>query len=270
VIRRFLALLGIGLTLAWVQPANAISIVKLGKTITTAATTGVITTITNDCPVGSTIVLFANHLTVADTLSSVADSGPNTWQAPVDETAGTGTAIAFAYAKNTTVDIPIGGTITATFAGATNSGVVAACISGASTTSPLDVHNNTATGLAATSATTVNTGTLSQATEVVIGFTGFSGNPSSTNACNGSYTRLDFNASATGGFIECSLVVASTASVAYSPTWTNSVNYVTNVISFQAPIAVTNSNQPFLTTGVAANDNHPAPKLPLAKAAFGR
>lgn len=204
----------------------------LGLTNSTASATGVITTATNDCPVGSTIILAAAYTTIADTLSGVADSGGNAWQTPVDNTTATTVGIGFAYALNTAHDLPIGGTITATFGGATNSQVRAICVQGLALAAALDAHNHTATGTAA-SATSVATGTLSQANEFVLGMLG-------TAATAAGYTPgVGYSNYSTGNTNAPSITMSfktvfATTSATYAPGWTTSTNYVSNIVSFKA------------------------------------
>lgn len=233
--RRLAASIVLCVALLWAQAAQAaLAAVSLGSHAVGSSTANPITTAGNACPVGSTIVLMADHNVVASTLASVADSAGNTWQTPLDEVSTTSQAIAFAYAKGTTVNLPIGGTITATFSGATPSGVAAICISGASGSSPLDTHAHTQVGLAATSATSVSTGVLAQATELVVGLVGQNA-ASGVVTCGGSFTQTVTNSAANGSTTICTQAVAATTSVAFAPTWVNSAAYGSDVISFQAP-----------------------------------
>lgn len=228
--------------------AAALSVVTIGMHHMTTGTTNVLTTTTNDCPVGSLIVVTAGYVTVADTLSSVIDSAGNTWATPFDNIAGTGIGIGWAYAVNTANDLPIGGTITATFGGSVATQLNAVCISGAATAAPLDVASQSANGASATSATTVNSGTLSQANEILIG--GFvSATASNTVTCGGSYTRIN-TASGTPSGTMCTQIVSSTSSVSFAPTWVTSANYVTDLVSFKAaPTGGGNVPPALLTVG---------------------
>lgn len=217
---------------------------QLGHKETTGATTGVITTAANDCPVGSTIVLAAAYATTASTLSTVADSAGNVWQTPVDNTAGASVGVAFAFAYNTTVDLPIGGTITATFAGSTNSQTRAMCVSGLFPAAALDTHNHTATGTA-TTATSVATGTLAQANELIFGELATAATASGYTPGGGysNYATTNTNApSVTLSFKS----VAATTTVTFAPGWTSSSNYVSNILSFKGA----NPPGPLMLTGV--------------------
>lgn len=229
---RFLALLSLLFFVAS-QPVQAAMVpTSLGSQKVAASTTNVLTT-GADCPVGSLIVLIGSYTTIADTLSSVADSAGNTWQTPFDNIVGTGIGIGFAYAKNTTIDLPNAGTITATFAGSTVNAVAVVCVSNADPVAPLDTSNHSATGLAASAATTVNTGTLANATEIVIGGFTTATAMGASNLCNGSFSKTVSLSGTSPALDLCTLVVSSTGSVAFSPTWTTANNYASDVVSFQ-------------------------------------
>lgn len=232
--KRILALLTIGLALLWAQTAvAAITEVNMGAGTQAASTTNTVTSAVGDCPIGSTIVVIAAYATIADTLTSVTSSPANTFQVPVDNITGTGAGIGVAYAKNTTADVPqTTGTVTATFAGSVASRVVTMCLTGASAAAPLDIHGVTAQGLASTSATTTNTGALAGSTEFVIGAVA-SPTSAGTLTCGGSYSSL-FTPVSTPSLGVCGQAVASSASVAFSPAWTNTVNYVTDLVTFTA------------------------------------
>jgi len=178
------------------------------------------------------IFLAAAYTTVADTLTSVADSAGNTWAAAFDNNNTTGIGMGLDYALNTTVDLPVGGTITATLVGTGTSTTSAFCVQGIGVLSALDISNQVSTGLAATSATTVNTGTLNFNNELVIGIlaTATSG---AGYAPGGSFV--------TQGTVDTDIpsinfgtqVVGTNASVASSPTWTGASNYVSDVVTFK-------------------------------------
>lgn len=224
----------LGLTFALLaasQAQAAITVATLGSHAQTTAATNVLTTVTNDCPIHSTIILLAANATAADTLTGVTDSAGNTWQSPVDATAGTGVGLATAYAINTTVDLPVGGTITASFTSNTTF-INAICVQNLANTTPLDTHNPPpSTGSAATSATSVATGTLRSSAELIVGSLG--GNVAmGTFTCPAGFTKPSINNSGGPSLLMCYEVVASSSSVGFAPTWTNSANYVNNVVSF--------------------------------------
>lgn len=246
--------LAIAFALCATQAQAALVVTPLGKAqgIPNGSNQIVLTTVA-DCPVGSLIVLFDGGATaVANNLSSIADSASNSYAAPFD---GHVNAAAFANliwanAINTAHDLPLGGTITSTYANnSTNHSFLAICITGAATASPLDISAKTANGagVAATSATTVNSGTLGQANEVVLAGEAFGGN-SGTVTCGGAYTKYETQVSGSTGIATlCGQVVASTASVAFSPTWGTSQTWITDLISFKG-VAVGAGNTSALTT----------------------
>lgn len=225
------ALLALLACFALTPARAAISIVTLGvggngSSITLSGTT------TADCPIGSTIILFATETTIADTLISVADDVGNTWAATFDNLTGTGIGLGWGIAINTTIDLPIGAHITATFGGATPNAMTGACIQGLATTSPKDILGQTSQGLAAMSATTVNSGTLSQASEIVL--YGLGGAIAvGTVTCGTGWTSLSSGVSNTPSARICYQIVSSTASVAGSPTWGNPSNYILDLISLK-------------------------------------
>lgn len=226
-------LLTLALLAGSVAPAYAaLSLANLGQHNVPGNATNILTTATNACAAGSLIVVQASYGTLADPLSSVVDSAGNTYQTPIDVISGTSIGSAWAYAINTSSNLPVGGTITATFAGANANAIQAVCIGGADTSTPLDKSNNTAQGTGTTSASTVSTGTLSNTAEVVLGTLA---NPTApgTVTCGGSFTKIAFNGTPSVNL--CYQIVASSSSVSFAPTWVNSVNYVTDLISFQAP-----------------------------------
>lgn len=224
-------------------PARAlppVSATSLGTNIVAAASV-TLTTTTNDCPVGSLIVVGAAY-SVTGSLTSVTDSAGNTYVSPIDNIAGTGGGIAWSYAINTGVDLPIGGTITANFATATTTRISVICVQGIATSAPLDRSNNTAQGLAATSATTVTTPALRQTHEIVVGGLA-SGSAVGTNNCGTGYTKQVNGSTGAAVMVVCTIIVSSQSAVSFLPTWTSSVNYVTDVITFSdTPIGVSVSH----------------------------
>ena len=230
------SLLGLGLALTLLAPADAaITRVNLGYHQSSGGgTTNVITT-GADCPVGSVIVVVSSLNFASDSLSSVADNatgGSNTYTT-FDNIAGTGTEIGWGYTSVvTTNDLPIGGHITLTFGSTlTNSTATAECVSGITASPALDVHNNTSQGTAASSATTVNSGTLSKSSEILYGGVSFSGGTGS-QTCGGSFSTAQ---TSTSYVMMCYQVVSSTASVGFTPSWVGgSFNYVSDLVSFQA------------------------------------
>lgn len=231
---RFRALpLALFACLALTPAQAAITAAQIGNGAGPGTVSTLVLTTTVDCAVGSTVVLLATDTTQA--LVSVTDNatgGANTWSAPLDNLTGTGINLGWSYAVNTAHDLPIGSSITATFGGASANSLTASCIQGIVTSSPVDVSGQTAQGLAATSATTVNSGTLSQASEIVLG--GLAGALAvGTVTCGTGWTSQSGGVSNIPSARICYQIVSSTTSVAFSPTWGGSSNYITDVISLK-------------------------------------
>lgn len=212
--------------------ANAATITSLsvGGKSQAASATNVLTTNGNTCAVGSTLIVGTAYGTVASTLSSVADSRGNTYSAAFDKLTTTGVGIGFAYTRVTTAT-GNGDTITATFAGATDSVITTVCLTNLAP-SGLDKSNNSVTGTA-TSATTSNTGTLSAPYEAIVGFVSGAANPG-TYTCGSGYTARGTLTGGALGSTFCVQVVNSNGSVAFAPSWTNSVTYITNLMTFRS------------------------------------
>lgn len=210
--------------------------VQLGAVSAAAGAATLVLTTTTDGPVGSLIVLGTRTGSAASVLSSVADSAGNTWTV-LDAGSSVTNIPGCAYAKNSSVDLPSGGTITATFSGtAGTKSVEAFYITGCDNTAPADAHNQTSSGTA-TSATSVATGTLAQADEIVLGLAGL-GNTSGGFTGDAAFTNIGNTDTTNGGLFAAYKIVASTASQAWVPTWTTSRNYGSNVVSFKGAASV--------------------------------
>lgn len=263
--RRLFALVLLAL-LGFAQPALAISNpVALGTKSNDGSTTDVITTSTNDCPVGSLAIVLAGYSTIADTLSSVSDNssgGPNTWTV-IDNTTRTGLGLGIAY-SNVAHDIAIADTITLTFAGSTASGASAICVvSGIVSSSPLDTHNHTSTGTTSP-ASSVSTGILAQASELVLGNVTTSNSTTNDFTVGGSFTEIGTFDGAIGADVSFGYqIVSSTASVDWAPSWSvTTTAYVSDVVSFKGAAAAAAPKRTLLGVG-AWNDVAPIiPKRP--------
>lgn len=212
----------------------------LGTHNQVASGTNILTTSTNDCPVGSFIIVYVSFTTIADTLSSVADSAGNSYTVLENEL-GTAIGIGIAYCISSTFDLPVGGTITATMGGTVTSEIGASCVSGIAISSPIDVSAKTSNGLAATAAASVSTGTLSQPTEILFGLLACT---ASTGAITlgGSWNQLaNSSSSASTPTVTIAYqIVSSTASVAWAPTWSTARNYVTDLITVKGLVLLPN------------------------------
>lgn len=228
--KKFLALL-LASAFAF-TPAKAMVAATLGNRVVTLSTTNALTTVA-DCPIGSAVLVLAVRTTTASVLSTVSDSAGNSWGAPFDNTVGTGVALSWALSAKTTVDIPLGATITATFSGATISNIAALCVNGAAS-SPLDVSANGVSGLAATTSTAINTAVLTQPNEFMVvglGTAAATGSNSSTGTVP--FGRF-INGTGTPSAIVFARFLSSTSSQPIVSTWANANNYVTDVISLKA------------------------------------
>lgn len=208
----------------------------LGSHNSAAATTNALTTATNDCPVGSLIVVFAAYSTVADTVSGVTDSAGNTYVV-LDNFVGTGIGVAICYCVNSAFDLPVGGTITVTFGGATASSISAVTVPNAATASPVDKHAITDSGLAATTTNAMSTGVLAQADSIIFNLVGTAAGPGVTTASAG-FTKIAGLSGTPTVFPEYK-IVASTVSTSCTPTWGTANNYAADMVVFKGVSPVT-------------------------------
>lgn len=215
------------------QAHAAVSVIaSLSSHNQVASATNITTNGAVACQVGQTITLFAAYTTITSTLQSVVDSAGNTYSAPVDNVTNTGVGMGFAVAVNIATILPsTTGTITATFSGLTTSEIYARCDGGVAKNNSLDSHNNTSTGLAATSASSVATGALSSADELVFGFTVAPTSFGTVTPTAGFVLPGSSPTTTTPAIAVGTQAVSAASSVAWAPTWTNAVNYVTNVVS---------------------------------------
>lgn len=182
----------------------------------------------------------------------VTDSASNTY---TDISAdSSGPILRTAYAKNC-ISLPIGGTIKCAIGSKQAIRAVAISCAGADSTAPLDVVGTFSSGTG-TSATTVATGTLANAAELVLGAVVVSGNTSTVSA-SGFTALINSNAASSSAAVLYDLP-AGTGSVSWSPTWTGSNAYVSNVFSF---IPLSASTKPLL------NSDQPNPRLSLNRRA---
>jgi hypothetical protein len=214
--------------LAW--PATAamrVPTTGIGSNSGSSVSSIVITVANGGCRPGSTIIVLANYGTVASTVSSVSDSQSNTYTV-FDNITGTNVGIGWASAPVTTA-LQNSDTITVHYGGTTNGNAVGACLVGIGA---LDTHNHSASGTSATTATTVNTGTLAFGYEVILGGL-VTATASAAQSCNAPTGLISGSSSVNGSFILCGVAVVGTGSQSFAPSWTNSRNYVSDVISFK-------------------------------------
>lgn len=180
-------------------------------------------------PTGSLILVVAGYATVLDTLTSVTDSVGNVYTV-IENDAGTGIGVSLAYCANciSLTNIQV---ITANFSGSTVNSVACGYVPNVAPSSPLDTSGHSSTGLAATSASSVATGTLAMSDEIVIGIVGT--NASTGLASSTGFTNLKGQAN-TGATIRMLYdIVAATTSVAWAPSWSTAANYASAVFSFK-------------------------------------
>lgn len=219
------------LALLWAQTAAAaIGFTAMGSTSGSASS--LVLTVTNSCPAGDIVVAMAVWETISVSANALSDSGSNTWSSNIDTNATSGLrASMLSYSVLTTGLTGGTSTITFPFSASQSSGAVGAmCITGAVVTT-LDTHNNIVNGIASTTATTVSTGTLGNATEAVVGL--IATNTGTSYSCGGSFSlETNHNGGVSAGIAMCAQAVSSNASVSFAPSWTNSSTYISNVVSF--------------------------------------
>lgn len=212
--------------LAWCSPAWATppTPITIGTGSTTAAAGSYSITTNADCPAHSIIgVVSSASAGVSNPVTATTDSatgGTNTY-AVLDTSVNTIlNRMDVWLALNTAHDLPNGGTITITY-GTTGNRAALFCIPAIGSIGTVDVHNNTSNGAGASPATTVNTGTLVTSQEIILGFL-TSANVGVTPAVTPSsgFTVLSSSISSVQMAYVAYQIVNSTASVAWSPTWT--------------------------------------------------
>jgi hypothetical protein len=182
-------------------------------------------------PVGTLIVVVVGH--DFNTVTSVVDSASNSYSSASNVS---GDRLSIFYCIVTT-NLPSGGTITVTGSNSSPASVTALGVSGVVASSPLDAVGTTATGTS-NAVTAVSTGTLAQASKIVIGAVGVYGATTGFSA-GGSFTAIGGeNANNTGAFAAY-LIVSSTASVSWSANFTtvNGDGWGSNVVSFKLTTA---------------------------------
>jgi hypothetical protein len=191
-------------------------------------------TTTADAPIGSLIVvLIAAWNSSNGTVSSVTDSAGNTYTLAAQGAATVGIPYpsAIYFSSNTPNDLPNGGTITVTNSGAVNQSYGAWSVSGCN--GGLDTHTTgNASGVTSSS---LSTGALAQANEIVFGTTSTAGSLSGL-ANSAGFTEIAFapSGNAMAGAYD---VVSSTSSVTYNPSWSGSITVAQVLASFKATAA---------------------------------
>lgn len=184
---------------------------------------------------GDHILIVAANMTDNSAISSVSDPINGTYTAGTSITNGVGGPTIRPFYKENSAVVPIGTTITITYASSTPTKyIVGVGCSGLATSSSLGTQAAGATGSG--TSLTIATGTLPQANCIVYGFCGvFQG--STTTVASG-FTKVEDNTGGNTQQLEYK-IVAATTTVSYHPTWVSSVGFAGNVISFKAPVAAT-------------------------------
>lgn len=199
-----------------------------------------IATIANGAPAGTTF----NATTTVDAPSGslivvVVDCGNNVSFAITDGNSNTYTAgtkinntghIQPFWAINN-ADLPIGSTITLTTGGGPGAIALAAfSTTGIASPTPIDTQAAGATGTGTTPS--IATGTLAQASELVLGFIDISSGHGDTFTESSGFTGFTDISASTRDLRVAYQIVAATTTVTYAPTLGTSRNYAANVLSF--------------------------------------
>lgn len=198
-----------------------------GKNIAASANTNTVAlTTTVAADPGDTIIVKVMSSTIGRVLSSVADSAGNTYTVDITSNDGTNDGNVYICSAPVTTQLPIGGTITATFASSLTSirGIMAMKVSGVASAGRLDrtaVGTNTTSGWSA-----VDSAPTTQADELLVGAAVFAstqtGVPGTHFAGGTTYNEIfDFNGQAKTFYGEW-LVVSSTGTFRAAGTWSAS------------------------------------------------
>lgn len=201
-------------------------------------TTAVITT-TAAAPTGSLVVVVVSVLTSNIAVSTVVDSALNctTYTALDNTPVASRPTVAVFYCANTGSNLAIGATITVTVPSTDQVAATAFALSGMSTT-PADIHAKQVNGASGTTATATPTGTLGSTYEVVVGALALNGT-SSAFTPNAGFFSIGGVSSANGSAYAATLVACTTATVSFTPSWTTSRAYMSDVVSFKFAAADT-------------------------------
>lgn len=230
--RKYLKVLSGFLVLALfaINPASA-SVTATNLGTGNGTTTAVITTI-NAAPSGSLIVVVVSVATTGVAVTSVIDSSANctTYTAADNTAVASRPTVAEFYCPN--VALASGHTITVTVASADKVAATAFALSGMATSSPLDVSGKLSNGASGTSATSVATGTLAAAPEVIVGALALVGT-SSAYAPGLTFSSIGGVSSANGSAYAAVQYTCTTTGQASVPSWTTSNAYMSAVLSFK-------------------------------------
>lgn len=201
--------------------------------LASGSNTGATITTTADINAGDVILVINTCASLGFSLRPPTDSAGNFYNKLVVLVPGAG-ACDVMMCENA-LALATGGTITITTGGtASNHGFIVLAVSGFPTGVCLDSHPNGTSGTG-TSSTSITSGTLAQAAELLIGIIYSGSTFYSGFAANGSWTATTGGQTATSLFTKIAhQIVAATTAVAYVPTWTPSVAWRNELFSIFA------------------------------------
>lgn len=218
--------------------------IQLGRGTNASPTNTLVVTDGNASPAGNLIVVFIGGGSVGATVSSVTDTAGNSYTI-VDQYGWGQGQTALAYSENA-LALPAGGKITVVYSTNEEQIAVALSIGGIASSGSLDSHgNNTNQTGSSPSATTA---TLSQAAEIVLGYTWVTSGASDTITQPSGFTG-NLPAGGVSALQSGWQIVSSTGPVTYNPVLGTARTNTTNVVSFKATSALTTTGS---ATGAAS------------------
>lgn len=195
----------------------------------TGSTTQTITTLA-DIAAGQLMIQGSYTNTFNNFISSISDPAGSTWAATSNSNHSGVAPVREIWWARAAGALTKGSTITITMATSTNRQGGRMISVPNMAVSPVDAvptsNNSTATG-----ATSIASGTLAQTNELLIGWVGAGADPG-TFTPGGSWTLVSSNTS--GSFVYLAYqIVSSTSSVAWAPTWVNSILNASIMASFK-------------------------------------
>jgi hypothetical protein len=199
------------------------------------SSTGVINiTTAADSPPGTLVVVatFGNagsaSFSATDSVSNCGGAYPAIANSAISGAAGMGV-----FYCSVTSDLPNGGVITVNCGCSGDVSATAFSVSGIATSSPLDQTGSiTHGGTSSTSATATTTGTLSQASEIVVGVTGVGSGYTSGWTQGAGFTSIGGETGNTKNIFTAYQVVSATTSISWTSSWTGAASYQSIVFSF--------------------------------------
>ena len=212
------------------NPHNNPTVTPIYVSASASGTTTISAVTTANCTAGSTIVVAALNR-VSGYLSGVTD-GLSTTYSFGSHVAATNFNGNFGWGAPIASTISSGSTITLTWAGSPSGGkgAIIWCVT-PGTSSPVSPDLTALAGISNQTGTigTYSSGTLTYPNEVVFGLVGInngSNTPVQPSGWTGTYAQ---NSSILIGGYQ---IVSSNASVTYNPTWTTSVSFGSNIVTF--------------------------------------